>query len=476
MSTKPLDFSETVDSSPAKSALPRKRPNYLWSLPVILAVVAIVFLSVRVLIPTAKDPASNLYSTSLGYPAHQRRTGEPIEVATTKIVDESFPDFVAAAGETVGMVDVEMRPQLTGVVKEVLVQEGQRVNKGDTLLRLEPAPANDQLSRAKADLTIAELQHQFGPDIDAAKKVELDAALARAKVLLRISEERLSRYSGLKDQKAATSEEFAAAEELHATRVWERASAEQQLKQQALTTEQNCKQSEQTLTIKRAAVNDAERDVKNTNLVAPCDGLVTHVATQVGELAVQNMVAMNLTNDVVFEAYIDQTGIDAVRPGDLAIVRLVAFPGKQFRGKVVRVNPSVDTRGRVTERGRTDTRFTYSAWVKLESDDLPPGLQGHAEFSKEAKKTAIPDSAVIHLSAGEGMVMVVRNGRASILQVSLGRTRGELREIKSGLEPSDQVVLDPRGLEAGDLLQVSSAANDQQISKDRSHLRNRSGS
>ncbi|HEX5472120.1 MAG TPA: efflux RND transporter periplasmic adaptor subunit, partial [Lacipirellulaceae bacterium] len=405
MSTKPLDSSQPVDTSKLKSARPRKTANYLWLLPVVLAVAAIVFLSIKVLVPTAKDPGSNLYSTWLGYPAHQRRAGEPIKVTTTKVANAAFPDFVAASGETVGLVDVEMRPQITGVVKQLAVAEGQRVKKGDTLLRLDPAPMQDQLNRAKADLAIAELQHQFGPGIDAAKKIELEAGLVRSKELLKISEERLSRYSNLKDQKAASSEEYAAAQELHATRVYERASAEQQLREHVLSMQQSSKQSDQTLIIKKAALSQTERDLANANLVAPCDGLVTHVQTQVGELAAQNSVLMNLANDVVFEAYIDQTGIDAVSPGDIATIRLVAFPGKQFRGKVVRVNPSVDTQGRIAERGRTDTRFTYSAWIKLESNDLPPGLQGHAEFSKETTKAAIPDSAVIHLSAGEGMVM-----------------------------------------------------------------------
>ncbi len=477
MSTKSLDLSlsDSVDRTRVKPSRPRKNLNYLWLLPVVLAVVAIVFLSIRVLVPTAKDPGSNLYSTWMGYPAHQRRAGEPIKVKTIKVADAKFPDFVAASGETVGLVDVEMRPQVTGVVQQLLVAEGQRVKKGDTLLRLDPAPMQDQLDRAKADLAIAELQHKFGPAIDAAKKVELEAGLVRATELLKISEERLGRYSALKDQKAATSEEYAMAQELHATRVYDRASAEQQLRQHVLNMEQNSKQSDQTLTIKKAAVNQTERDLANTNLVAPCNGLVTHVATQVGELAAQNSVVMNLANDVVFEAYIDQTGIDAVSPGDVATVRLVAFPGKQFRGKVVRVNPSVDTQGRVGERGRTNTRFTYSAWIKLESDDLPPGLQGHVEFSKETRKAAIPDSAVIHLSAGEGMVMVLRDGRASILQVELGRTRGELREVRSGLESTEQVVLDPRGLEAGDLLQAANSESDQRISRDRPNLKNRSG-
>src|SRR5262249_16990293 len=144
---------------------------------------------------------------------------------------------------------------------------------------------------------------------------------------------------------------------------------------------------------------------------------------------------------------------------------------------VVRVNPSIDTKGRTTERGRTDTRFTYSAWIKLDNEDLAPGLQGHAEFNKSGKKAAVSDAAVIHLSAGEGMVMGIRDGKADIRQVGFGRIRGELREIKSGLEPGDQVVLNPNGLEAGDQLQVANTDKlNRQTSQSHTQPRTRSGS
>jgi HlyD family secretion protein len=401
-----------------------------------------------------------LYSTALGYPAQQRRAGEPIEVAVTQVVDESFTDFVAAAGETVGLVEVEIRPQLTGIVERVLVEEGQRVKKGDALLKLSPAPAHDRLSRAKAELKIAELDKDYTPRINDAKRAELEATLVRAKKLLEIAEDRLKRYSSLKDQKAASTEEYAAAEELYATRAWELASTQQQLAQHELSSKQNAEQADHTLTIRASALNEANRDVANTVVNAPSDGLVTRVTAQPGELAVQDLVAMTISADVVFEAFIDQTGINAVQTGDSATVRLVAYPGKQFQGKVVRVNPSVDTQGRVGERGRVDTRFTYSAWIQLDDHELPPGLQGSVEFRKRVNKPAIPDSAVIHLSAGEGMVMVLQDGRAVVKRVDLGEARGVLREVKSGIGSGDQVVLRPSGLEAGDLLQPANSVTD----------------
>jgi HlyD family secretion protein len=181
--------------------------------------------------------------------------------------------------------------------------------------------------------------------------------------------------------------------------------------------------------------------------------MITRVSPQPGEVLVLDTAAVTLTGNVAFKAFIDQTQVNSVQPGDHATVRLLAHPGKQFKGTVIRVNPSIDTRGVVAERGRIDTRFTYSAWVELEGEEVPPGLQGHVEFRKEITRPSVPESAVIHLSGGEGMVMVVRDGRAAMARVELGPARGAMREVKHGLAPGDEVVLHPLGLKADDLVE-----------------------
>ena len=443
------------DGPQASASKQERKPNYLWSLPVIVVLAAIAILTFKVLIPTAKDPESKLYSSSLGYPAQQRRSGEPIEVAVTKVSDTQFSESIAAAGETIGLVDVDVRPQLTGVVETVLVEEGQRVRKGDNLLTLVAGPSEDRLAKATAQLVITELAAEYDPQVRAIKRVELEATVAKAEKLLEIAEGRLERYTSLRDARAASPEEIADVEELRATRLWELTTAQQQLKQHLTNSEHESKESPQTLEQRKAAVREAERDLKNTAITAPCDGLVTSVSAQPGELVVHEVAAVSLADNIVFKAFIDQTGINAVQIGDSALVRLIAHPGEQFYGTVIRVNPSIDTRGTASDRGRVDTRFTYSAWVKLDNNDLPPGMQGHVEFHKQLTHPSLPESAVIHLSGGEGMVMIIRNGRAVINRVELGAVRDGLREVKSGLYPSDQVVQHPLGLQGGDLLRPS---------------------
>ena len=425
----------------------------IWILPVVAVIAGMAMLAQKVIVPATNDPESSLYNSSLGYPSQQRLAGKPIKVKVAQLSDESLTDFVAAAGETVALVDVEVCCQLTGEVRAVPVEEGQYVTAGQTLVELDPGPWEDALSRKRAEMEISRLNIDYYPALHSVEQAELEAKVKRAQKHLTIVQGRLGRYESLRKEAAASAEEIAIIEELLATREWELASAEKEMKQHLLDAVKEVEEAKQTLAINEAIVREAERDLKYTTIKAPCSGLVARLSVQPGELLQENgEVAVRLADRTVFKAYIDQSRVDAVQPGDSATVRMVAEPGRTYQGTVIRVNPSVDTQGQATARGRVDTRFTYSAWIELDQGDLPAGLQGNVEFRKEVALSMIPESSVIHLSSGEGMVMVVRNGRTAINRVELGLTHGPLREVKSGLRVGDQVVLNPMGLEVNDLV------------------------
>ena len=459
---------QNTAASPAEDLSSRSRWIWLWWLPVFAVIGGMLFISDKVLVPATKDPDSSLYQSPIGYPSKQRKASKPIDVEVVEISTESVTDFVAAAGETVALVDLDVCCLLNGTVDKVLVEEGDYVIAGQTLAKLDTGPWEDALSRQQAELEISRLNIDYYPALHQIEEAELKAKVKRTKKHLEIVQSRLDRYNMLRKRSAASAEEIATVEELVATRVWELASAEKELKQHLLDAAKEIAESKHKMTVNEALVSEAERNLRYATIKAPSDGLVTQLNIQPGELIHEiGDVAMQLSNDVVFKAYIDQTRVDAVQVGDGATVRIVAEPGKLFQGTVIRVNPSVDAHGQDGGKGRVDTRFTYAAWIKMDEGDMPVGLQGNAEFRKELSLTMIPESAVIHLSGGEGMVMLVRDNRTVMKRVELGRQRGELREVKSGLYSGDQVVLKPMGLEADDLVNPSAAASaPQQVGSD----------
>ena len=208
----------------------------------------------------------------------------------------------------------------------------------------------------------------------------------------------------------------------------------------------------------RIALQNALRDLSRTVLDASNDGLVSQVNIHSGEIAyAQNSNStplITLTQNIVFRAYIDQARLNAIKIGDQATVRLVAYPGRTYQGRVIRVNPTVQTNGVQTPvRVGIDRQYTYSVWIAIERLQMAPGLQGYVQFSQGKTNLVIPESAVTHLSDGEGMAIAVQAGRAVVKKVKLGRIFDNQREVLEGLKPGEQVVLSPRALNPGDRLE-----------------------
>ncbi|NKB18841.1 MAG: biotin/lipoyl-binding protein [Pseudanabaena sp. CRU_2_10] len=112
-------------------------------------------LSITVLLPALRNPESKFYASSIGYPALQRLVGQPIEVQTATAKYDSVTENVAAPGESVGLQQVDVRPLVSGVVDKVYVTEGQKVKKGQPLVRIESSIFQDNLTEARNNLAIA---------------------------------------------------------------------------------------------------------------------------------------------------------------------------------------------------------------------------------------------------------------------------------------------------------------------------------
>ena len=226
--------------------------------------------------------------------------------------------------------------------------------------------------------------------------------------------------------------------------------AKQKLAEFKIQSREDIEKARLTYESDEVSLRDAERNLEHTIIRSPTDGLVSLVAAHPGELVEQGTLLLTLSDQVVFKAYVDQARLNAVKVGDRSTVRLVAYPGETFSGTVTQVNPTVESTIGSAPKVGLDRRYTYSAWIKLDDLRITPGLQGYAEFARSQASVVIPESAVIHLSSREGMVLRVRDDRVDVRKVELGRTRGGSREVLGGLEPGQAVALHPRALRPSD--------------------------
>jgi HlyD family secretion protein len=470
-------------------------------------------LTVTVLLPTLQNSESKFYGSRLGYPALQRIKGDPIKVQTASVELKSVEESVAAPGESAALQAVNIRPQLSSPVEKVYVVEGQQVRRGQPLLQLQKAPFVAQVDRARNNLATAE-QNLLSLQISAPERMlEREESIAAAKARLNAAGTKLSQIDALAAQELKNNVEAAQArlqtaerklkqleplaeqgaiskfqlydmQDIYATRKKELLSAQQGVintetqrfnnrdfvitRQSDLAAAQVARGLDQTaikqeitlarLTLQNSkiALQEAIRDLSNTVIYAGNDGLVSQVNIHAGELADMRDrdPLIKLEEGIVFKAFVDQARLNAIKMGDLATVRLVAYPGRTYKGRVIRLNRTVETQAGKPSKVSVDRQYTYSVWVAVDNLQMPSGLQGYVQFDRGKAGLFIPEKAVTHLSGGESLVMVAEAGQAVVKPVKLGRLAGNQREVLAGLLPGDEVILSPRALNPGDRLEV----------------------
>jgi HlyD family secretion protein len=475
-----------------------------WGIPLLVSapMVVMILLTVNVLWPTLHDPQSRIYGSSIGYPAIQRRLGHPIAVEAVVVGANALDESLAAPGQSIAAQEIDVRPEISGRVEAVLVKAGDRVRQGQPLLRLETtngeavvAQAQQNLLRSQAQLRTLQVEtaglvqqleteilvarrrlqdadHRLNEnDRFVARQIERDVRAAQAR--LESARDRLNSIRRLYDQGAVSLFQVQDAQDAYTQRQQEYDAAEQGVffdqnhrfinRDFYLERQQSLHLLEQQLTLLRRTkaleiqdaalavaqdqlrLEDAERNLSRTVLSASVEGLISTVDVDAGDFydLDDRRALMTLSRDVVFEAYVDQARLNAVQPGDPAIIRLVSYPGQIFQGTVTVVNPVVETEG--FRLGKTDisNQYTYSVQIRIDNLEMPPGLQGFVQFSQDKQALIVPESAVTHLSGGEGMVMVIEASQARVRRVQLGYRYDNQREIIAGLSAGERVILHP---------------------------------
>ena len=354
-------------------------------------------------------------------------------VTVQQVQRRDVPVTVEAPGTVVPLQTVELRAQVSGVVREVLVREGQAVRRGEPLFQLD-----DRNERANLDKARAQLLR------DRATLADLERQLQRAREL---------RGQGFIAQSAADS------------------SATQVEAQQAL------------IRSDEAAVQSAEVALGFTRLTAPLSGRVGQIAVNPGSLVQPGGVALLTIHQIdpvgvsfpVPEAHLSPllalAGISSPGPaaaagkprsGAAAAELAVLLPpgGERRRGeapsslpgRLVFVDNAVDTAsGTIRVKGS----------VANPRQQLWPGQYVSVRLTLRTLEQAqvIPQAAVIQRGAERSVYVVAPDGSARPKVVQLRQALGELVAVE-GLDDGDRVVVEGKqNLRSGTPLRIAVPAS-----------------
>ena len=300
---------------------------------------------------------------------------------TAKVERGAIVSAVSASGTLAAVTTVQVGSQISGLVKELLVDFNSEVRQGQLIARLDPATFEARLKQAEADLALAK----------ASVKTQ-QASVMKSRASLSNAEKDLAR------QRALSKEGYAATATLEKSQsAFDTAQAEFGMAQAQV------ENAEAMVMKQEAVVNAARIDLDRTFIRAPVDGTVISRDVDVGQTVAATMsapVLFKIAQDLrkmQVEVRVDEADVGRIRQGQRATFTVDSFQGRTFSGAVSQIRKAATTVQNVV---------TYSVLVSADNDDLRllPGLTANVRIviDERADVVKIANAALRFRPVGAG--------------------------------------------------------------------------
>jgi RND family efflux transporter MFP subunit len=314
------------------------------------------------------------------------------DVAVAQPTGSKTSDELALPGNTQAFVDTPIYARTNGYLKAWYFDIGAHVRKGQLLALIETPEIDQQLQSAQADLQTAQ--------------ANLDLANTTS-----------ARYQNLLKTNSVS-------------------------KQETDVVVSGAEARRATVDAAMANVRRLEQLQGFEKVYAPYDGVITARNTDIGALidAGQNSTPQELFHMVsgsklrVFVA-VPEAYSPAIKDGDTATLTLDEYPGQSFLGHITRNSNAINLASR-----------TLNVEVDIENPKglLLPGAYVFVHFKVPTHATALSVPSNTLLFRAQGLqVATVRDGKVHLQPVTIGLDQGATVEISNGLQPTDQVILNP---------------------------------
>lgn len=334
-----------------------------------------------------------------------------VSVEVSAVTEGMLADTVLASGNFIFNEQINIRPQVSGQVKDLFVEEGDFVEKGQLLMRLDPQAFEAEVERAQAEVTARKI------DIESAEEqlANLQKQLERKHTLLE---------KGLEQQEAVDDQDSL----VDIARIQVRAS------------EANLERAE-------AALKFVKDQLAKTTFTSPMSGLVSSLDIKEGETVIAgttNVIGSDLMtiadpSVILAEIRVDEADISRVSLNQPVEIYSAAWPKHPFTGRITKIGTSAKRLGQLPG-------LAFSVKVLMDETDyaLFPGMSCRAEIiTHQGDATTNVPIAAVQYDDNKAFVWQVKADSVYRKEVTLGMASDTEQAVVEGLQPGDSVVTGP---------------------------------
>lgn len=343
-------------------------------------------------------------------------------ILTAQARDDAVSREISISGVLAPNRTVNIFPKLSGLVKEVTVDVGDRVREGQLLVQID-------VKELEAQLKVAEASVSTVSDQGAQAKVGIETA----RLNLDMAQKNYDRTKALFETKVTTQSQIDDAQ----TKL-----------DLAKTAYDNAQRQYQTVGVSTLAQAEAQANlisvqISNSQIASPISGTVTNRNINPGELSSPSAPLMTIadTTNLKLQGDLSQDDVLAIRDGDKVHVSVDGLGGPGYGGRVTQVGPIAAATGQY---------FPVAIGV-VNDGRLLAGMTAKANLTITSDRGVVIPIAAISQRSGDSTVFVIKDGIASARTVRLGPRNASEVLVLSGLAAGETVATSgASGLQDGD--------------------------
>lgn len=352
----------------------------------------------------------------------------PVSVRMIPVEQKQLRRNVESVGSLFPLDEVTVSSEVEGRVEQVLVDVGDHVTAGQTIVKVVPTELQLTLDQQRATLQQARARLGLPENVEDVKDVREAAEVKKAAADLADARQKYERAKTLFEQGLLPKQSFDEAESRNNA-----ARAAYDLSVQGV---QNLRAA---LAQSRAAAALAQKKVADSIIRAPFAGQIKERSVTQGQyLKVQTPVMVIVNVDPMrVRLRVPEKMAAWVKTGQEVTVTVEAYPGRSFTGKISRINPSVDQQTRA---------FEVEAMIVNHEALLKPGFFVKASIPSSfiVDSLFVPEDALLYVY-GVYKVFVIDGNTVKEKEVKIGERSGSEVEILEGLAQGDRIAVAVKG-------------------------------